>query len=273
MRDIIVKEVNAKYALGKSKMKELNYVFNPYNGCLHGCLYCYAIDYSNSMISNNWGNIIYVKKNIIELLKREINKNIRGIVGISSITDPYISIEAKYELTKKAIEILYKNGFYVTIQTKSPLILRDINLLKHKNIDAGITITTLNKRISDLIEPYAPSPLSRINTLIKLKNNNIKTWLFLGPIIRNINDNIDNIEEIIKFASEYNIRIIYDKYNNYYGSSIYMKNINYLLSDNKWWNNLENNIINLCNKYNVECTDEINENEYEFNKIQKKLID
>ena len=204
--------------------------------------------------------------------KREINKNIRGIVGISSITDPYIAIEAKYKLTRSAIEILYKNGFYVTIQTKSPLILRDIDILNHNNIDAGITITTLNKKISDLIEPYAPSPESRMNTLIKLKDNNIKTWLFLGPVIRNINDGIGNIENIIKFASEYNIRIIYDKYNNYSGASRYMKNVNYLLSDNEWWNDVEKNIIKLCSEYGVECTDEKNENEYEMNRIQRKLF-
>ncbi len=272
MRNLIIKEVNARYALGKSRMSELNYIFNPYSGCLHGCLYCYAIDYSNNAISGNWGNTIYVKINIIDLLKKEINKKIRGIVGISSITDPYMAIEAQYRLTRNAIDILYKNGFYVTVQTKSPLILRDLDILHHNNIDAGITVTTLNKKTSDLIEPYAPSPISRMNTLIKLKNNNIKTWLFLGPIIRNINDDISNIEDIIKFAAEYNIRIIYDKYNNYNGSSKYMENVNYLLSDNKWWNNIEKNIIKLCNEYNVECTDENKEKEYEMNKIQKKLF-
>ncbi|WP_290704624.1 radical SAM protein, partial [Ferroplasma sp. Type II] len=192
IENIKIFEINARHALGKSGMAELDYAFNPYLGCLHGCRYCYAIDMSPSEASSNWGRTVFVRKNIITLLEREARTYKRGIVGMSTITDPYQSVEMKFRIMPKAIEILSRNGFYVTIQTKSPLILKDIEILEkyRNNLDVGLTVTTIDRKVAALLEPYAPDPVKRLNALKKLTQRKIKTWLYLGPIVRGLNDNI-----------------------------------------------------------------------------------
>ncbi len=273
-RKIIVREVNTKHALGISKMKELNYVFNPYLGCFHGCLYCYAIDLSNKEISSNWGNTVYVRMNVLDLLKKEIHTYKRGIVGVSSITDPYHAIEGKYKITGNAVDFLASNGFYVTVQTKSPLALRDMGIfIKHrKNVDIGYTITTLNSEISKKIEPYAPLPETRLRAIKKFSSNGINSWIFMGPIIKNINDNLDNIEKIIKFASDNNIRVIYDFFKDYSGPRKYMDNTGYLVSDSSWSAYIERNIKKIADMYGVKCVSEYDEWKYEFGLRQKTLF-
>ncbi len=274
MDKIIVKEINAKHALGKSGMKELSYAYNPYLGCFHGCKYCYAIDMSPEEASSSWGNVIFVRKNIIEILKREIHSLKRGIVGVSTITDPYQFVERKYKLAGEGIKILASSGFHVSVQTKSPMVLKDLEIFKEykKNIDVGITVTTLKKDISKVIEPHAPSPESRMRALKNLSGSGIDTWLFLGPLIRNVNDSIDDIEKIILFCQENGIRIIYDSYQNYAGTLEYMKYVNYLPSTKKWWSGLSGTIEEKCREYGVNCVPESLEWEYEQDKIQKKLF-
>ncbi|KQB35267.1 SPL family radical SAM protein [Acidiplasma aeolicum] len=257
-KKIIINEINAKHALGISGMKELDYTLNPYLGCLHGCLYCYAIGMNPKNIAGDWGNVLYVRKNITEILQMEAKKYKKGIVGISSITDPYNPVEGKYRLTRNSIEILAKNNFYVTLQTKSPLALRDIDIIKkyRNTIDIGYTITTMDENIKEMIEPYSPSVRSRMRALKKFSENGIKTWIFIGPIIKNINDNLNDIYNIIEFASKIKSRIIYDKYVNYPGPGKYMENINYGISDSAWWNDMELKINGMCHDLNVLCTSE-----------------
>jgi len=272
--NIKIIEINAKHALGKSGMAELNYAFNPYLGCLHGCRYCYAIDMSPDEAATNWGNVIFVRKNIIELLKKEARIYKKGIVGISTITDPYQAIEMKYRIIPEAIEILEKNGFYITIQTKSPLILKDIEILeKYKNnLDAGITITTMDKKISRILEPYAPDPLKRLNALKELSDRKIKTWLYLGPIVNRINDNMEDINRIIDFCASNGTRIIYDSFQNFKGTIPYMSGTGYARSNAKWWEGMQSSIDKSCQKRGVVCTLENEEWQYEAKSRYRTLF-
>ncbi len=259
-------EINARTAIGNSKMKELDYTYNPYLGCSHGCLYCYAMDFSPEDASSNWGNVVYVRKNIIEVLKKQIKRLKIGTVGVSSITDPYMPIEAKYRLTRSGIEILARNNFYVTIQTKSPLITRDIDLFskyKHR-IDAGLTITTLKNDISRLLEPMAPRPDARVSALIKLSKA-IKTWIYIGPIIEDVNDDLNDIENIINIASQTNSRIIYDHFEGYKYNLNYMSSIKYKSFNISWWNDISKKIEIIAYKYNVTANSESVEWLYELN--------
>jgi DNA repair photolyase len=256
-------EVNAKHALGKSGMAELNYAFNPYLGCFHGCRYCYAIGMSPD--SQDWGNTVYVRNNIITLLQREARIYKKGIVGISTITDPYQPVEMKYRIVPQAIEILAKNGFYITLQTKSPLILKDIEILKkyNRNLDAGITVTTLDRKISGMLEPHAPDPGKRLNALKRLRENNIDVWLYLGPIVHGVNDNIEDISKIIKFCGQNGIRIIYDSYQCFKSTIPYMENTGYIKTGHLWWDSFNSLIISICKENNVTCTLEKDEWKYE----------
>jgi DNA repair photolyase len=268
IENIRIFEINARHALGKSGMAELDYAFNPYLGCLHGCRYCYAIDMSPYEASSNWGRTIFVRKNVITLLEREARTYKRGIVGMSTITDPYQSVEMKFRIMPKAIEILCRNGFYVTIQTKSPLILKDIEILEkyRNNLDVGLTVTTIDRNVASLLEPYAPDPVKRLNALKKLSQRKIKTWLYLGPIVRGLNDNIEDIKKIVEFCAANGIRIIYDSYQDFKGTLPYMAGTGYLKSDPEWWERMNLSIEKICGKYDVSCTLEKDEWKYETRK-------
>uniref|UniRef100_A0A7C5Z010 Radical SAM protein n=2 Tax=Ignisphaera aggregans TaxID=334771 RepID=A0A7C5Z010_9CREN len=169
-------EVEVKQALSKSGLPDLDYALNPYVGCVHGCLYCYAKAYTRyKKVVDNWGRIVLVKKNLIPTLLREVKKVKKGSVGIGTITDPYQPVEAIYKLSRRSIEALAENGFKISIQTKSSLILRDIDILRMYRdiVDVGITITsTFNTSPMILLEPYSSPPKARIETLRKLSRAN-----------------------------------------------------------------------------------------------------
>ena len=275
-----VLEVKAKSALNRSGMVELDYAFNAYLGCAHGCRYCYAADITPGESPETWGDTIRVRTNIIEVLQREIKSKRRGLVGISTITDPYQPIEAKYRLSRQAIGLLLANGFRVSIQTKSPLVLRDLDILRDKKgLDAGISLATPDKEISRLIDRKSPLPDARIRTLRELSRNMIKTWMFLGPIIPGINDSDESIEALISMASDLKIRVIYDLLNPYSGArsmlgetlgskwSSSMKT----LDRRKWWENRESTITRLAGQYNVECNSEASELSAETGILYKPL--
>ncbi|MFC1787059.1 radical SAM protein [Halobacteriota archaeon] len=159
---MIVKEVYAKTILSKSKV--FDYTINPYIGCEHDCTYCYARFMKRFTDHNeDWGEFVDIKINAAGLLRRELKKKQVGKVWISGVCDPYQPLEKKYELTRRCLEVLLKSGWPVTIQTKSPLVLRDLELLREfDEIEVGLTITTADENIRKIFEPKAPPIKQRI---------------------------------------------------------------------------------------------------------------
>jgi len=205
-----IKKIQAKSILIPSKLPNADYVINTYSGCAFGCLYCYAtfIRKFTGHISNTWGKYVDVKVNATELLQEEIkrllfskkpklvlsksNKNQlrRGthipIVHFGSVTDPYQPVEQKYRLTRSCLDILskYSNNFEISILTKSPLILEDIELLKRfKRISVGLTITSVQNKIGRLLEPKSPPAEERVKALTELNRAGIDTYAFVGPLL------------------------------------------------------------------------------------------
>jgi len=173
----------------------LKYSFSPYVGCSHGCLYCYASSYIKNF------NKPRAKKNVIRKLKEEIKKiKDKRYVSIANSSDPYQELEKKLKLTRESIKIFLKNNFKILILTKSDLILRDLDILKNSSVVVSITITTLENWKAKKLEPNAPSPEKRIETLRILSENNIPTVVRIDPIIPLIND--CEIEEIVKTVAE-----------------------------------------------------------------------
>lgn len=256
-------EYSAKTAISRSGMAELDYAVNPYSGCSHGCVYCYAIDFTRIRdAATHWGNTIYVKTNLISLLANEIKRLKRGIVGVSTITDPYQPVEAKYRLSGMAIEMLLRAGFRVTVQTKSPLVRRDLNVLaSHRSsCDVGFTITTLERKKALLLEPHSPSPESRLSAINDLTAAGVKTWIFLGPIIRGINDSSQDLGSIFRAASIAGTRIIYDTFVPYSGAMQIMRSIpgeftrtKSYYADAKWREQLAETLEKLSQEYSVKC--------------------
>ncbi len=258
-------ETRCRTAISNSRLPENDYSVNPYHGCSHGCLYCYAIDFTREEVARSpWGENILPRTNICEVLRRQIVGIRRGIVALSTITDPYQHIEARYRLTRRCAKFLLENGFTISIQTKSPLVLRDLDIWEKyaDRVDIGITITTLDDRLSRIVEPFAPHPQSRVKALKILSSKNIKTWIFLGPIIPHLNDSDDMIEDIIFTASQTKSSVIFDRINFYPGmkklmiehfGDIAIKN---MISDADalWWKNVERIIRELCALHDVECS-------------------
>lgn len=262
--------IKVRTALSKSGLPDIKYAFNPYVGCAHGCIYCYAPDFCKRYegISYNWGSAVYVKENIVEVLRRDVRRLRPDVVGVSTITDPYQPIEAEEELTRNAIKILLQHGFRISIQSKSPLILRDLDIINTKNFDVGFTITTLRDSLAREIEPNAPSPTQRAKAAYEVSKFGVDMWIFLGPIIPLVNEYEDIIEEVVEFASSVNSYIIYDKLNvkpvmkhNMMVKWKMKVDVNKVLDlsmDTNYFRRVSRLIEDLCKKHKVRCSPAFN---------------
>ena len=207
------KEITVKSALHYHDKKfATNWDLNIYRGCEHNCEYCYA-QYSHDYLNEKGAffDDIFVKINIAEVLDKELSKKTwkNDLINISGVCDCYQPIEEKYELMRDVLKVLIKHKQRVFILTKSPLILRDYDLIdelsKKAFVNIAMTITTLEENIRGKIEPNTYPSLERLNALKGFTKLNCKTTLMLMPIIPYLNDDIKNIENIYKLASEANI--------------------------------------------------------------------
>ena len=205
-----VREITCKTLLNKSELAD--FTLNCYVGCSHRCLYCYA-RYMKKFKDRpeDWGDFVDVKINAPEILAKQILR-IRPPkeVFMSSICDGWQPLEAKYKLSRACLKILLEAGLEVSILTKSSLILRDFDLLEaYKTPSLGMTITTLNRNLQKVLEPYASEPLERLNTLKKAQDKGIKTWVFLGPLLPEFCDTRANLEAIFRALEGLNLDHIY----------------------------------------------------------------
>jgi DNA repair photolyase len=199
--EIEVNEIKCKSALSPSGLPEFDYSLNPYRGCVHGCAYCYAPNIMR-IPRNKWGCFVDVKSNIPIILAKELKTRERGVVGISLTTDPYQPAEEKYKLTRYCLEQLLRFDFPVSIITKSPLVTRDLDILSNfKELEVGLTLTTINETERKLLEPNAPSIESRIMALEQLNRAGITTYAFFGPLYPTLSEyDIKELVEKIRYA-------------------------------------------------------------------------
>lgn len=199
----MIKEILVKTALSPSKLPGLDYALNPYRGCEHACIYCYA----PSVIHwdrGEWGKLVEAKVNLPRILSKELRSKKKCVVGLGTVTDPYQPVEKKYEITRTCLELLLMHDFPVCIQTKSSLVLRDMDLLKKfTNIEVGVTLTTLDDSVRAKMEPGASSVEERLRALSELSKNGIKTWVFLGPVMPYITESEEMIDAIAEVKPEY----------------------------------------------------------------------
>ncbi len=191
-----------KRALSKSGLPDLDYALNPYLGCEHACIYCYGRNYVPPAVAKRWGEIVIVRDDVCDALKREIKLLRKGVVGIGTISDAYQPIEEREYLTRRCIEILLEHSFRVSIQTKSSLIERDLDLLKNSLVDVGITITFIDDSKARRYEPRASPPSERIEVARYLRKKGVELWIFYGPVIPGVNDDDDTLKELILLAKE-----------------------------------------------------------------------
>lgn len=273
-----VKEIKVSNYLSKSNLPGFDFVINPYIGCSHACLYCYASFMKRiTNHSENWGSFIDIKLTDKELdLKKIQNKNI----FMSSVTDCYLSLEKDYLITRNILEELERVSCNLTISTKSSLILRDLDILKRfKNLTICISINTVDERFKNDMDK-ASSIKERINTLKVLHENNIHTVAFVSPIfpyITNIEDIIEATKyyvdeywfENLKLRGEYKKDILNYIKNNY--KELYSKYVDIYFNLNMtYWKDLRIDIKNICNKYNLKYKIFFEEEKEDDNKVLLK---
>lgn len=178
---------------------------NLYRGCTHGCIYCdsrsrcYHMDHDFEDIE--------VKENAIELLEKALrSKRKKCMIGTGAMTDPYIPLELELENVRKALELIYKYGFGVTLQTKSDRILRDLDLLSRINKSTKcvvqMTLTTYDDDLCRKIEPNVCVTSERVRVLKILRDSGIPTVVWLCPILPFINDTKENIAGIMDYCTD-----------------------------------------------------------------------
>ena len=209
-------EIQAKSILSKSRVCE--WTINPYRGCQHGCSYCYARFMKRfTRHKESWGEFVDAKINAPALMTQEVKKKEVGRVWISGVCDPYQPVEKEYELTRRCLAVLQKNGWPVTIQTKSPLVLRDLDLLKDfGRIEVGFSIGTGNEELRSIFEPGAPCIEERINALEVLHREDIRTYVMIAPMLPNAESLPSKLEGKVDY-------VLMDKMNYHYADWVYRK--------------------------------------------------
>lgn len=213
---LIVQEIRAKTILSRSKIYP--YVVNPYTGCQHGCSYCYA-RFMKRVTGHKepWGEFVDVKVNAAELLREEIKKKKRAQVWVSGVCDPYQPLEARHRLTRSCLEILVREDWPVRVQTRSPLVTRDLDLLREAHdLEVGLSITTADDSVRRLFEPRAPAIGERLRALEELHGAGVKTFVMIAPMLPGAEDLAGALAGMVDY-------VLLDRMNYGYGNWVYRK--------------------------------------------------
>ncbi|WP_419802133.1 radical SAM protein [Mucilaginibacter sp.] len=182
----------------KGFMSAYDYTLNPYTGCSFGCNYCYAAFFSRSSDEkDNWGYWLKVKENALQLLMKFRKKPLNNkTIYISSVTDPYQPIEKNLQLTRSLlIELLTYHKPRLVIQTRSPLVTRDIDLLKQfEVVQVNMTVTTDSEAVRKAFEPFCPSNKLRLKAIQEVTDAGIQTCITMTPLLP--------VENALDFTSE-----------------------------------------------------------------------
>jgi DNA repair photolyase len=156
--------------------------FNPYTGCDHQCLYCYATSY----IANH--QTLRTKKSLISTLRREVGRLNGEMLAMSTSSDPYPTVEAELGLTRHCIKVVAQSSCRLQVFTKSDLVARDADLLEQIPCTVALTITTIDDQLASIIEPKAPPPSKRLKAIQSLTMHGVPVIVRVDPIIPTLND-------------------------------------------------------------------------------------
>lgn len=188
----------------------IDYNMNLYRGCMHGCIYC---DSRSKCYHIDNFDVVRGKENALFILEQELQKKSKGVIGIGAMSDAYNPLESKYEQTRGALKLIAKYGFGVSIDTKSDLILRDIDLLKEicskNNVIIKFTITTPNDELSSMIEPNVCVSSKRFQAIKVLADSGIFVGIMLNPVLPFITDKEEDIKKIVELASQMGAKFIH----------------------------------------------------------------
>lgn len=209
-------------ALNRSGIPGMDYCLNPYSGCAHGCLYCYASFMRRFLnVEQRWGSFVQVKNNFPERLAAELRRPKHGRVMLASVTDAYQPVEKRFGLTRSCLELLTRSELEVGILTKSDLVVRDLDLLARlPNVRVGFTLTVADDGLARLLEPGAPPPSRRLAAMAALARAGVRTWAFIAPVIPGLGDTAENLRSLLRAAKAAGAREVHFDPLNFYPTAV-----------------------------------------------------
>ncbi|MFB6490920.1 MAG: radical SAM protein [Thermoproteus sp. AZ2] len=175
------------------------YGLNPYTGCGHSCTYCYISSYIPRAFEPR------PKEGLVRAVLRDLAKIPKGsVISLSNSSDPYTPPESKLQLTRQILRILLESGYKVLIVTKSPLVVRDLDLFTKYpgKVVVQITITTLREDIAERLEPHAPRPIARLKAAAEVARAGVPLGVRLDPIVPFINDGQNELRAVVDAAAQ-----------------------------------------------------------------------
>lgn len=218
----------SKKAMNRVNAPGMNFRWslNPYRGCLHGCAFCYARpthEYLGLSADDSFRRDIFVKSNAPEALETQLSLMASefggdlgalaasvGHLAIGTATDPYQPIEARRGLTRACLEVLARYRIPVSVTTRSPLILRDLDLLRRMDVySVNFSLNTLDLRVLRNLEPSTPTPEKRLQAISRLVENGVRAGIFLAPVIPGLTDGSGAILDLLRAAKRHQAQFVF----------------------------------------------------------------
>jgi DNA repair photolyase len=206
-------EITCKSAVNRVQgMPYLKWSLNPYGGCVHRCRFCFAVQYrvvADQGTQQDFGTRLFIKTNFVEVLARELERP--GLQGehitLGTATDPYQPVEGRYRLTRGALALLREHANPVSLLTKSPMIVRDVDLLadlaRLASAEVFFSITTVDLDLWPNLEPGTANPFHRLRAMRTLREAGIPAGVMMAPILPGLTDSTASIAAVAEAAREH----------------------------------------------------------------------
>ena len=210
MAAVTYREVEVKSALNAVKGMPFDWSLNPWSGCAHKCVYCFArayhARYREKNVGSDFDSNVDVRVNIADVLRKELHRRRDGSLAIGTATDPYQPIEGKYQLTRRCLEALIDYPMPTSIVTKGPLVVRDIDVLKKLDEETELTVyfsvPCVNEEIVRKTDPGTAPPRQRLRALRMLREAGIDAAVLCMPVLPGISDSEESLDSAARAASE-----------------------------------------------------------------------
>jgi DNA repair photolyase len=215
--DATYQEVTCRSALNRVEGMPFNWTLNPYRGCTHGCHYCFARRYHTQFelgVGDDFASMILVKKNLVEVLKRELDQPSwhRETVAVGTATDPYQPIEGQYRLTRRSLEALARARTPVGIVTKGPMIVRDrdvlVDLSRQASCNVYVSVPCVDDDMWEQLEPGTAHPLQRLRAVGQLVDSGINAGVLMAPIVPGLTSQPARLERTVKAIADHGARFV-----------------------------------------------------------------
>src|SRR2546421_1140788 len=204
------REMAVKSALNSVKGMPFDWSLNPYSGCAHKCVYCFArayhARYREKNVGSDFDSNVEVRVNIADTLRRELRRPKDGSLAIGTATDPYQPIEGKYRLTRKCLEVLIDRPMPIGIVTKGPLVVRDIDLLleldRKTEVTVFFSVPCVDEEVVRTTAPGTAPPSQRLRALSMLREAGLDAAVLCMPVLPGISDSEESLDRAARAASE-----------------------------------------------------------------------